>query len=139
MSERCEPSPEWRHMRWHMLEADVEPLGWWPPKNAVWQAPAAWMGDTLGWSNDFGLGFDGPEEAAKKGWRYLAPVTDHTTVAALVEALEGMMVGCVWKDAHTFIDGTPIGAGWTTTRMPDAEAYTAARAALALYRGEAGR
>jgi len=117
MSERCEPPPEWRHMRWHMLEADVEPLGWWPPKTAVWQAPAAWMGDTLGWSNDFGLGFDGPEEAAEKGWRYIAPVTPPTTVAALVEALERIAESQVYLSS----------------------AGTQARAALALYRGKAGR
>ena len=124
MSERCEPTPEWRHMRWHMLEADVEPLGWWPPKTAVWQAPAAWMGDTLGWSNDFGLGFDGPEEAAEKGWRYIAPVTPPATIAALVVALEAVSV----------LD--------LNARMPDDVSSSLEQAgitALALYRGEAGR
>lgn len=59
-------------------------------------------------------------------------------VERLRGALEGMMQGSVWKDAHTFIDGTPIGAGWHTIRMPTDEAMTAARAALAKEPGDEG-
>lgn len=147
MSERCEPPPEWRHMRWHMLEADVEPLGWCPPKTAVWQAPAAWMGGTLGWSNDFGLGFDGPEEAAEKGWRYIAPVTPPATVAALVEALVAFSVAIPAVLDAADIDASdtvftvravlPTGSRKLAQRSL-ADMLEAARAALALYR-EAGR
>lgn len=79
----------------------------------------------------------GQHEAAIVAWN--RRVTPPATVAALVEALEGLMQGSVWKDAHTFIDGTPVGAGWQTIRMPTDETLSAARAALALYRGEAGR
>ena len=67
-----------------------------------------------------------------------ALVAPPATVAALVEALEAMMQGHKWRDAHTFIDGTPIGAGWSKKVIPEDAALTAARAALALYR-EAGR
>jgi len=51
--------------------------------------------------------------------------------ARLREALEAMMEGCVWKEAHLFFDGTPIAAGWSTIRMPSEEALNKARAALA--------
>ena len=121
-------------MRWHMLEADVEPLGWWPPKTAVWQAPAAWMGGTLGWSNDFGLGFDGPEEAAEKGWRYVGPYTPPATVAALVEAVEAMReAASSYQAALLMTTGKPY--PWPALDIADDKA----RAALTLYRGEDGR
>ena len=52
-------------------------------------------------------------------------------IERLRAALRDLLEGCVWKEAHTFIDGTPIQAGWATKRMPTDEALTAARAALA--------
>lgn len=59
-------------------------------------------------------------------------------VAALREALEGLMVGSVWKDAHVYMDGTPLPGGWDVKQMPSDEALTKARAALRAAGGEDG-
>lgn len=127
-TQRCEP-PE--HLRgvdgWHWVQW---PEG--PPQLLRWRYVPKM--EAHGWTlNTHSTTADG---ATSAGWRYLAPVTPPSTVAALVEALEGLMMGSVWKDAHTFFDGTPMPPGWSTKRMPDDDALTAARAALALYRGD---
>lgn len=132
---RCEPPPEWRdrdgehHIYYHPTDTEVRGN----PIVVRWGARAqGW------WADHLDLRGHSPAEAASMGWRYLAPVTPPAVVAALVEALEGLMDGHRWQDAHTFIDGTPIGAGWARKVMPEDDALTAARAALAAYR-EAGR
>lgn len=73
MVPKCVPPERWRSHQWHMLEADRDE-NWHPPQVAYWRAPAGWMGDDLGWSNDFGLSFSSPEEAATEGWRYAGPI-----------------------------------------------------------------
>lgn len=125
---RCEPPPELRGHDWfHWLEADAPTIG-------RWYAATDFSGEA--WRiNSHQRSAQGAHRA---GYRYLAPVTPPAVVAALVKALEGMMVGSQWKEPHIFIDNTPIGAGWQTIRMPTDEAMTAARAALAAYK-EAGR
>jgi len=72
------------------------------------------------------------EICAEFGWRYLAPVTPHATVAALVEALEGLM------DVQTFATGWDNGVTDATGTMNEGDnwhglAMDRARAALTLY------
>ena len=55
----------------------------------------------------------------------------------LLAALKALLEGCVWKDAHTFQDGTEIPAGWSTKRMPTDAALTDARAAISTAEGGA--
>lgn len=122
---RCEPPPEWRDRNgWHW----VERRNGRHPSILYWNGLGRWISP--------GRPAYGPDVLTEEGYRYIDPVTPPATVAALVEALEGLMQGHRWQDAHTFIDGTPIGAGWARKVMPEDDALTAARAALALYRGE---
>ena len=87
MSE-CRPPDGWRDHQWHLLEAEREVLGWHPPQVFFWRAPAAWMGDELGWSNDFGLSADSPDEAAAKGWTYAFPILGPEKIEKLRVVLE---------------------------------------------------
>ena len=84
---KCEPPDGWRAHQWHLLEAERE-FGWHPPQPFRWRAPAAWMGDDLGWSNDFGLSWNSPVETAKKGWTYAAPILGPEKIERLRVVLE---------------------------------------------------
>ena len=126
---RCEPPPEWRDRDgWHWVQA---PVG--EPHLARWHAAERDDVEPL-WTSTHHVYSGTPRYAVREwGWRYIAPVTPPATVAALVEALEAA-------------------ARQKTTDEMDADqrhdadfeyAYDtlieAARAALALYHGEAGR
>jgi len=152
MSERCEPPPEWREVQWHILESDRE---FWmgPPQPRTWQAPASWDAVNGVWWNNFDLAAASPFDAAASGYRYLAPVTPPATVAALVEALEKVTRyaernTCTHEETHRggflweICDS--CGAKWADDEggkpeFTEPTEISAARAALALYRGEDGR
>lgn len=123
-TQRCEP-PE--HLRgvdgWHWLRHP----GWgeWPARYSapchagvwpIWQCPDS------NWTTP---------AAHREGWRYLAPVTPPSTVAALVEALEA---------ADQFIrNGIEFGyirMPSPSTPDPALETPDKVANALALYRGE---
>lgn len=118
-TQRCEP-PE--HLRgvdgWHWVEAPSIKMQF---VRRWWRARGEWC-----WAD--------MDERSLRSFRYLAPVTPPATGAALVEALEA---------ADQFIrNGIELGF----IRMPDAATPDPAlktpakiEAALALYRGEAGR
>jgi hypothetical protein len=81
---RCEPQPELRKQNgWHWVQ-DVS--GYFLPTCARWHCDAAG-----------GIWFFGgtqtarPSYAYRIGYRYLAPITPHATVAALVEALDELL------------------------------------------------
>ena len=118
---KCEPPPEWRNLQWHILESDRE---FWmgPPQPRAWQTPASWDAKAGAWWNNFDLAASSPAEAGIHGWRYVSPCTPPATVAALVEALEGLVMACELPGDHCEVE----------------QALPAARAALAAYR-EAGR
>ena len=133
MSERCEPPPELRERDgWHWLAH---------PKGAL--LPEMWRASRGMWEW-FGVeGESAPDGwRAKEDYRYLTPVTPPATVAALVEALEAITthaqkVDSVFttKSRWTFRDyGLQGREGFNSAKTLDK-----ARAALALYRGEAGR
>lgn len=123
---RCEPPPEWRDRDGrHWVQADAERLH-----------PAKWSTRDEWW--DF-IHISGSAcEIGQLGYRYLAPVTPPATVAALVEALEGLM------GVQTFATGWDNGVTDATGTMNEGDhwhglAMDRATAALRLYRGEAGR
>lgn len=110
---RCEPPPELRDVDgWHWLHKDC---------------PVFWIADQgeWDWGNDE---FLAPEHVPAS-YQYIGPVTPPATVAALVEALEGLMRWHPAKDTISRMGLKP---------EPAEAAYEAARVALALYRG-AGR
>ena len=105
---RCEPPPEWRHIRGrHWLKNAAGELFWdiWDVDNGEW------------WERGR------PDQSGIAGCTYVAPVTYPATVAALVEALEGLVMACELPGDHCERE----------------QALPAARAALALYRGDTGR
>ena len=128
MTKKCEPPPELRGVDgWHWLH-----------KNC----PVFWIADQgkWDWGNDE---FRAPEHVPAS-YHYIGPVTPPATVAALVEALEGLVseFGGTIDQYHkigpdfTHKDGTEVfDVGVVLDRAP---LIDAARAALALYR-EAGR
>jgi hypothetical protein len=128
MSARCEPPEElrgvdgWHWVRWHAYAPGDEFIAYWQADNGL---NGAWDIDSAHINRDGG-----------RKYLYIGSVATPDTVRALVEALDGLMAGSVWKDAHTFMDGTPISAGWQTIRMPTEEALTEARAALARAKAE---
>lgn len=119
---RCEPPPEWRDRDgWHW----VERRNGRHPSILYWNGLGRWISP--------GRPAYGPDVLTEEGYRYLAPVTPPATVAALVEALEGMQAA---------VKDIPQPAAFRlpadlTTRFLRADRQ--ATAALALYRGEAGR
>ncbi|GEM_PF-4480452 len=115
---RCEPPPEWRDRDgWHWVQA---PVG--DPHLARWHAAKRPDVEPL-WTSTHHVYSGTPRYAVREwGWRYLAPVTDHATVAALVEALEGLVMACELPGDHCEVE----------------QALPAAQQALAAYR-EAGR
>ena len=82
MTNRCEPPAEMLRRQWHILESDGE---FWmgAKKPPPWQAPASWDAANGVWWNNFDLAGSSPDDAAAKGWRYVAPVTPHAEVDAL--------------------------------------------------------
>ena len=106
-TQRCEP-PE--HLRgvdgWHWVEAPSIKTQF---VRRWWRARGEWC-----WAD--------MDERTLRSFRYLAPVAPPATVAALVEALE------VFANATILPTGAVVGLerNW----------FDAARAALALYRGE---
>ena len=119
---RCEPPPELRGVDgWHWVQSTFgDPVirRWLAGPHSAWRHLS--MPST-------------PELAYQAGYRYLAPVTPPATVAALVEALEDMV--CEQQSE------AQVGTGEYQRGYDDCIAAHAdtARAALALYRGEAGR
>lgn len=111
---RCEPPPELRDRDgWHWVETLD---GQYRFCHRWWKARGEWCWATL-------------DARSARALRYLAPVTPPATVAALVEALEGLMRWHPAKDTISRMGLKP---------EPAEAAYEAARAALAAYR-EAGR
>jgi len=110
---RCEPPPELRDRDgWHWLDL----VGFTRP------APYHWIAGHQVWEE---LGLKRPADYIyRDGYRYLAPVTPPATVAALVEALE---------EAVKFI------ADYERMVGLHSSVGVSIRAALALYRGKAGR
>jgi hypothetical protein len=119
-AQRCEP-PE--HLRgvdgWHWVckrQGENEPV-WWL-HNGLWSFS--------GWAMK-------ADEAAKNGYRYLAPVTPAADVAALVEALEE----CA-NDLEAYVmreySGNVLTPGNALRRARDLAPVDAARAALARVR-----
>lgn len=105
---RCEPGPGAKPMTHHWVgpdDGDVEPWLW----------DGAWMR---------GHQYYTAEQMRARGWVYSAPCVEPATVAALVEALEGMAGAADHENWH--LDCVL------------AKALSDARAALAAYR-EAGR
>ena len=120
---RCEP-PE--HLR------DKDRLVCWLRRSDDEQMLAIWRTGPVPFWNIF----DSDSEClpdgwlAFEGWRFYTTVTTPDTVAALVEALVGLMRWHLNEEAIYRMGLHPA---------PAKAAYEAARAALALYRGEAGR
>ena len=122
---RCEP-PE--HLRgvdgWHWVElfGHTEPvLELWSSANQMW----------------LGIPCD-PDYAHDAGYRYLSPVAPPAVVRGLVEALEGLLVGCEYRPGgYSFAFGDDVPAGWGTKTIPTDAALDAARSALAAAK-EAG-
>jgi len=105
----CVPPDRWKHHQWHLLEADKEGR-WHPPQLPYWRAPAAWMGDGLGWSNDFGLSFDAPQDAAAKGWRYVGPVLPPEKIERLRTVL--LQASATLETLHPEAGGDMTHAGY---------------------------
>ncbi len=126
MTARCEP-PE--HLRgvdgWHWVEFSdgrVVAIEWHPKTNSWWQ----------------GSSFTPAGSAAQYRWRYLSPVAPPAVVRGLVEALEGLLVGCEYRPGgYSFAFGDDVPAGWGTKTIPTDAALDAARSALAAAK-EAG-
>lgn len=97
---RCEPPKPWVN-GWHCLEQDGRQYYayWWNTLEREW----AWVGTK-------------PSHA--RGYRYVAPVTPPAVVAALVAALEGLVMACELPGDHCEVE----------------QALPTARAALAAYR-----
>lgn len=109
---RCEPPPEtapWTHHWIGPANGDSEP--W------LWSDSGPWFR---------GAQFYTPEGMAARGWVYSAPATPPQTVAALVEALKHADLQLEYIDQRSPSGTTPA-------------VRAQIRAALALYRGEAGR
>ena len=107
---RCEPPEELRGVDgWHVLTS---------PSPYGYERPWFWVPSSDGgqahWNN---LGC--PAQAFHDGYRYIAPVTPPAVVAALVEALEELVMACDLPGDHCEVE----------------QAMPRARAALALYRG----
>lgn len=99
---RCEPPPEWRDKDgWHWVQWGSD-----APECQRWRKTGHWYGTHVSL----------PE------YRYLGVATPPAVVAALVEALEGLVMACELPGDHCERE----------------QALPAARAALAAYR-EAGR
>jgi hypothetical protein len=143
MNERCEPPPELRdrdgehHLFYYPAGTDVSGN----PVVVRWGARAqGW------WADHLELRGHSPTETASMGWRYLAPVTPPATVAALVEALGAFSVAIPAVLDAADIDASdtvftvravsPTGSRELAQRSL-ADMLEAARAAVALYRGEA--
>ena len=117
-TDRCEPPPEWRGKdgcHWVEQCDGAEPVAAW------------WDADAQEWDHDL------VRETPGWGWQHTAPVTPPATVAALVEALEDMV-----REQQS---EAQAGTGEYQRGYDDCIAAHAdtALAALALYRGEAGR
>lgn len=105
---RCEPPEEWRERDGvHWLQYRDHPMNY-----ADWiAAEQAWF-----FPHDQVVS---PVDSMSTEWRYLAPVTPPATVAALVEALEELVMACDLPGDHCEVE----------------QAMPRALAALALYRG----
>lgn len=115
---RCEPPPEWRDRDgWHWVQCTMGPRAAYNPEVFLWDVETgAWVvGDTL---------------RALRNYRYLAPITPPSTVAALVEALEGLasaadhenwhldcVLANVLADARAALQLYRIGAPPPTTKL----------------------
>lgn len=116
---RCEPPPEWR---------GKDRLVCWLQRSDNEQMLAIWRtGPVHSW-NIFGSDSECLPDGwlAEEGWRYLAPVTPPSTVAALVAALEAALSAGEALEERTGVQVK--GLVWPN-----------ARAALSLYRGEGKR
>ena len=120
---RCEP-PE--HLR------DKDRLVCWLRRSDDEQMLAIWRTGPVPFWNIFDSDSEYLPDGwlAFEGWRFYTTVTTPDTVAALVEALVGLMRWHLNEEAIYRMGLHPA---------PAKAAYEAARAALALYRGEAGR
>lgn len=130
MTARCEPPEGWRERDgWHWVQW---PEG--PPQLLRWRYVPKM--EAHGWTlSTHSTTVDGATDA---GWRYLAPVTPPAVVAGLVEALEGLLVGCEYRPGgYSFAFGDDVPAGWGTKTIPTDAALDAARSALAAAK-EAG-
>lgn len=133
MTARCEP-PE--HLRgvdgWHWVQHESVDT----PTMATWEMPEWWPETGGAWR--IGSHLYMPAPAHKKGWRYLSPVAPPAVVRGLVEALEGLLVGCEYRPGgYSFAFGDDVPAGWGTKTIPTDAALDAARSALAAAK-EAG-
>lgn len=123
-TQRCEPPEDLRGVDgWHSIalpHAEVKRLG-------IDYAVARWAATTKIWEcmPHTELFYTTSIEAFAFGYRYLAPVTPPADVAALVEALEGLMH---WHPATDVIRRVGLNPA------PAEAAYEAARAALARVR-----
>lgn len=121
---RCEPPEEMRGSDGEHFVCGPNGL----PFVALWHA-APHAGIEPLWHNAARTSTGTPAWAANEwGWRYVAPVTPPATVAALVDALEGLMRWHLNEEAIRRMGPHPA---------PAKAAYEAARAALAAYRGQA--
>lgn len=117
MTKRCEPPPEWRERNgWHWLG----------------DAPVRWMSEINKW--EWGEDDWLKPSQVPAGFPYNGPCLPPATVAALVEALEAadqfIRNGIELRYIRMPDPGTPDNALTTPAKVA---------AALALYRGEAGR
>ena len=118
---RCEPPEEMRGSDGEHFVCGPNGL----PFVALWHA-APHAGIEPLWHNAARTSTGTPAWAANEwGWRYVAPVTPPATVAALVDALEGLMHWHPAKDTISRMGLKP---------EPAEAAYEDARAALAAYR-----
>ncbi len=125
MTARCEPPEGWRERDGdHWLNAiDQELVAEWSAEFQMWHC-----GSRFGWQR--------LEQMA--GFTYLSPVAPPAVVRGLVEALEGLLVGCEYRPGgYSFAFGDDVPAGWGTKTIPTDAALDAARSALAAAK-EAG-
>lgn len=126
---RCEPPEGWRqYSGYHwLMHADNKLI-------------AHWLWDTVHKRGHWSINVR-PRDAAgagAEGYRYLFPVAPPAVVRGLVEALEGLLVGCEYRPGgYSFAFGDDVPAGWGTKTIPTDAALDAARSALAAAK-EAG-
>jgi hypothetical protein len=127
---RCEPPPELRGVDgWHWLTYPDAP-----------DEPAHWQASNQSWLLSGHDDYVTPDfmRLDEGSTRYLSPVAPPAVVRGLVEALEGLLVGCEYRPGgYSFAFGDDVPAGWGTKTIPTDAALDAARSALAAAK-EAG-
>lgn len=86
---RYEPPPEWRDRDgWHWVEAPAIKMLF---VRRWWRARGEWC-----WAD--------MDERTLRGLRYVAPATPPAVVAALVQALEGLVMACELPGDHCEVE-----------------------------------